>query len=79
MQLGGEAVEVREQAALVDAHEVELVSQAADVRGGDHELGQRVGETVPFARWLRFCLPLCAILFALALAAIAVAVGLNLQ
>jgi uncharacterized ion transporter superfamily protein YfcC len=34
---------------------------------------------VPFARWLRFCLPLCAILFALALAAIAVAVGLNLQ
>jgi uncharacterized ion transporter superfamily protein YfcC len=34
---------------------------------------------VPFARWLRFCLPLCAILFALALAAVAVAVSLNLQ
>ena len=34
---------------------------------------------VPFSRWLRFCIPLCGILFVLALAAVAVAATLNLQ
>jgi uncharacterized ion transporter superfamily protein YfcC len=34
---------------------------------------------VPFSRWLRFCVPLCGILFVLALAAVAIAATLNLQ
>ncbi|HEV8396336.1 MAG TPA: hypothetical protein VGQ37_18775 [Vicinamibacterales bacterium] len=34
---------------------------------------------VPFSRWLRFCIPLCGILFVLALAAVAVAATLNLM
>jgi len=34
---------------------------------------------VPFSRWLRFCIPLCGILFVLALAAVALAATLNLQ
>jgi uncharacterized ion transporter superfamily protein YfcC len=34
---------------------------------------------VPFGRWLRFCIPLCAVLFALSLAAVALSVALNLQ
>jgi uncharacterized ion transporter superfamily protein YfcC len=34
---------------------------------------------VPFSRWLRFCLPLCGILFVLSLAAVALAAALNLQ
>jgi len=34
---------------------------------------------VPFSRWLRFCIPLCGVLFVLALAAVAVAATLNLQ
>jgi uncharacterized ion transporter superfamily protein YfcC len=34
---------------------------------------------VPFSRWLRFCLPLCGILFVLALAAVALAATLNLM
>ena len=34
---------------------------------------------VPYSRWLRFCLPLCGILFALALAAVAVSATLNLR
>ena len=33
---------------------------------------------VPFSRWLRFCIPLCGILFVLALAAVALAASLNL-
>jgi hypothetical protein len=46
VELSGQAVEVREQAPLVDAHEVELVAQAPHLRGRHHELGQRVGEAV---------------------------------
>jgi uncharacterized ion transporter superfamily protein YfcC len=34
---------------------------------------------VPFSRWLRFCIPLCGILFVLALAAVALSATLNLQ
>jgi uncharacterized ion transporter superfamily protein YfcC len=34
---------------------------------------------VSFSRWLRFCIPLCGILFVLALAAVALAATLNLQ
>jgi uncharacterized ion transporter superfamily protein YfcC len=34
---------------------------------------------VRFERWVRFCLPLCAILFVFGLAAVAVAVAINLQ
>jgi uncharacterized ion transporter superfamily protein YfcC len=34
---------------------------------------------VPFSRWLRFCIPLCGILFVLALAAVALAASLNLM
>jgi uncharacterized ion transporter superfamily protein YfcC len=34
---------------------------------------------VPFSRWLRFCIPLCGVLFVLALAAVALAASLNLM
>ena len=45
-EVGGHAVEVREQPPLVDAHQIELVADASRPRCRDHELRERVAQPV---------------------------------